>query len=1067
MAENELVDKIKTELDAAVVALENETAEKQQLAEQLETVKKQLDEAVGRLDLAEEKLQEQRYVGPVGKIEIQVLTGMRDMSLKEEILQIPDLTYEKCVRKAKSAEAAHAVATQLHGAHSGEGETSVHKVNERYSKRGSQYEQRPTSGNKLLTKKLYGSVVFVVMGTLNVRVCQKKLHHDDTGTISPEAHTPRAARSNLNVGVRSVMRTSWRNSKTSTAVMATVTTTDLLAWRPIYCTLVRKRPSCRHIKLNKQELPRELLDFRDVFAEGLGTCKIPPVHLDMMDGVQPVFRPPRPVPYAKRARVNEALELMVRDGAIAPVTSSPWATPTVNVEKTDGTIRVCGDYSGTVNPRCNRDVYPMPSVNEILTTLSGGTTWEWGTEHQEALDYVKQVMSSDIVLVHYDEKLPLVLACDASSYGVGAVLSHLMPDQSERPISHASRTLRDSEKNYAQIDREGLSIVFGVRLFRPDKPLPDVLSPRIVRWVLLLSNYQYTLQFRPGSRHGNADLLSRIPRSTNELDEIYGEPRGVLLLDETKVNSPLSVRNIEAATKIDPVLSAIYSATQRGGDFRMTKMKLVARSYVWWPRLDNDIEELCGTCEVCCQTARLPPKATPMPWSTPPGPWRRIHIDFAGPDNGKSIFIAVDAFSHWIEAQDTGESYSAKTAIVCLRGMFATHGIPDELVSDNAPAFRAEEFRDFMDQNLIIHIRVVPYQPASNGLAERAVQTIKSMLHKVPVQRWKYELPNILLALRSTPSAATGRTPAELMFGRNVRTLLDRLHPYTAPQNVSRDAEAQQAMISQPSRVFAENDVVWYRNYRGNPKWLKGTVIKVMGPRNYEICTDSEQHIAQLRVFTDLLKNDISLLHLPELSFFKDFIESFGGRVPLLKSSPTRDVPKTEMPQPPKSSESAAKPEEMEEELIESDIELDNTGVIEPDTDDHQQMGDENKEVTEEDMEKSDEKKREAISAFSEGEFERAVEIYTEAILLNPGSALLYAKRGQCYIKLNKPNACIRDCTRALEMNPDSAAAYKFRGRAHRLLGNWAQAAQDLRDACKIDFDEQTDEWLREVTPNP
>ncbi|KAF4518755.1 hypothetical protein B566_EDAN006159 [Ephemera danica] len=558
----------------------------------------------------------------------------------------------------------------------------------------------------------------------------------------------------------------------------------------------------------------------------------------------------------------------------------------------------------------------------LYVLLEAGTTWEWGTEHQEALDYVKQVMSSDIVLVHYDEKLPLVLACDASSYGVGAVLSHLMPDQSERPISHASRTLRDSEKNYAQIDREGLSIVFGVRkfhmylygrsftiitdhkpllgLFRPDKPLPDVLSPRIVRWVLLLSNYQYTLQFRPGSRHGNADLLSRIPRSTNELDEIYGEPRGVLLLDETKVNSPLSVRNIEAATKIDPVLSAIYSATQRGGDFRelpascksylnqssalnisrgclllgnrvivpstlrnavlkllhkqhqgMTKMKLVARSYVWWPRLDNDIEELCGTCEVCCQTARLPPKATPMPWSTPPGPWRRIHIDFAGPDNGKSIFIAVDAFSHWIEAQDTGESYSAKTAIVCLRGMFATHGIPDELVSDNAPAFRAEEFRDFMDQNLIIHIRVVPYQPASNGLAERAVQTIKSMLHKVPVQRWKYELPNILLALRSTPSAATGRTPAELMFGRNVRTLLDRLHPYTAPQNVSRDAEAQQAMISQPSRVFAENDVVWYRNYRGNPKWLKGTVIKVMGPRNYEICTDSgdniSRHVDQMR----------------------------------------------------------------------------------------------------------------------------------------------------------------------------------------------------------------------------
>ena len=80
--------------------------------------------------------------------------------------------------------------------------------------------------------------------------------------------------------------------------------------------------------------------------------------------------------------------------------------------------------------------------------------------------------------------------------------------------------------------------------------------------------------------------------------------------------------------------------------------------------------------------------------------------------------------------------------------------------------------------------------------------------------------------------------------------------------------------------------------------------------------------------------------------------------------------------------------------------------------------------------------------------------------------SLLYAKRGQCYLQLQKPNACIRDCTNALKINPDNAAAYKFRGRAHRLLGHWLEAAQDLRSASKIDFDEQVDEWLKEVTPN-
>lgn len=94
-----------------------------------------------------------------------------------------------------------------------------------------------------------------------------------------------------------------------------------------------------------------------------------------------------------------------------------------------------------------------------------------------------------------------------------------------------------------------------------------------------------------------------------------------------------------------------------------------------------------------------------------------------------------------------------------------------------------------------------------------------------------------------------------------------------------------------------------------------------------------------------------------------------------------------------------------------------------------------------------------------------AVNSYTEAILLNP-TALFYAKRGQAFLKLSKPNAAIRDCDQALKLNPDSASAYKFRGRAQRLLGNWEEAAKNLRQACKLDYDDETDEWLKEVTPN-
>lgn len=128
-------------------------------------------------------------------------------------------------------------------------------------------------------------------------------------------------------------------------------------------------------------------------------------------------------------------------------------------------------------------------------------------------------------------------------------------------------------------------------------------------------------------------------------------------------------------------------------------------------------------------------------------------------------------------------------------------------------------------------------------------------------------------------------------------------------------------------------------------------------------------------------------------------------------------------------------------------------------------MGDIEKEPTDEERDEASTLRGQAAAHFSEQRFAEAVTDYEKAIQLNPTNALFYAKRGQCYLKLSKPNACIRDCNRALELNCDSAAAYKYRGRANRLLGDWEAAAKDLRQACKIDFDEEADEWLREVQP--
>ena len=91
--------------------------------------------------------------------------------------------------------------------------------------------------------------------------------------------------------------------------------------------------------------------------------------------------------------------------------------------------------------------------------------WKWSTACDKSLFKVKQRLVSSRVLVHYDCELPLRLATDASDYGVGAVISHVFPNGEEKPIAFASRTLTQAEKNYPQIEKEALSIVYGVKKF--------------------------------------------------------------------------------------------------------------------------------------------------------------------------------------------------------------------------------------------------------------------------------------------------------------------------------------------------------------------------------------------------------------------------------------------------------------------------------------------------------------------------------------------------------------------------------------------------------------------------
>ena len=136
-------------------------------------------------------------------------------------------------------------------------------------------------------------------------------------------------------------------------------------------------------------------------------------------------------------------------------------------------------------------------------------------------------------------------------------------------------------------------------------------------------------------------------------------------------------------------------------------MKAIARAHVWWLGLDSAIESRVRHCYTCQAHAKTPPQSPLAMWSWPSKPWSRLHIDHAGPFQGKLFLILVDSHSKWIEAVVVPSSSSAVT-IEALRIMFVKHGIPNSIVSDNGSSFTSSEFQNFCKMNGIKHYTSPP-----------------------------------------------------------------------------------------------------------------------------------------------------------------------------------------------------------------------------------------------------------------------------------------------------------------------------------------------------------------------
>ena len=129
----------------------------------------------------------------------------------------------------------------------------------------------------------------------------------------------------------------------------------------------------------------------------------------------------------------------------------------------------------------------------------------------------------------------------------------------------------------------------------------------------------------------------------------------------------------------------------------IVKMKSLARSYVWWPKMDTNLEEKVKSCATC-QNHQKTPSCSPLhPWEWPGRPWSRLHVDYAEPFRGKMFLLIIDAHSKGMDIHCVNSATSSVT-VDKMRSTFASRGLPEIVVSDNGSNFVSSEFKSFLQK---------------------------------------------------------------------------------------------------------------------------------------------------------------------------------------------------------------------------------------------------------------------------------------------------------------------------------------------------------------------------------
>ena len=555
-------------------------------------------------------------------------------------------------------------------------------------------------------------------------------------------------------------------------------------------------------------------------------------------------------------------------------------------------------------------------LRELLTKDSA---WLWDTAQKEAFEEIKRQLISTPVLAIYDPQLETTVSADASSYGIGAVLTQKQSEGYWKPVAFISRALTSTEQRYAQIEKEALATTWACerladylvgKTFHVEtdhKPLVpllgsknlDEMPPRIQRLRMRLLRFHFTISHVPGKNLVTADALSRAPLQPTPSHA--KEEEIDLYVDSVLLQLPATDKRLEeisAKQQEDPVCKKLLEYCEEGwpdfhkipsslspywssrgeisqvrglllkgsrliipssmrleileqiheGHQGIVKCRRRAKDSVWWPGLSNQVQDMVTSCRKCIEY-RKPNREPMIPTAVPERPWQILGTDLFSL-NGRAYLVVVDYFSRYVEVSLLTASQKSSDTIRALKSIFARHGVPEILRSDNGPQFASTEFDQFSKDYSFTHITSSPKLPQANGEAERAVQTVKNTLKKGK------DPAKALMSYRATP-LENGYSPAEMLFGRKIQKTVpvfpDQLKPSWPDLEKVRTHE-QEGKLTQTSRYnsshrctelpkLSTGDRVWVTDQK-TPAMV---TEKAPTPRSYMVETEAGSSIRRNR----------------------------------------------------------------------------------------------------------------------------------------------------------------------------------------------------------------------------